>query len=229
MNNSNRFVLALGGSVAFPQKIDVSFLAKFRSFILQHIKEGKRFVIVVGGGQITRVYQQAASQITDLRDEDKDWLGIHATRLNAHFLRTIFQGQAHPVVFDRRFKHKGFGRYRLIIASGWRPGWSTDFVAVQIALDFGLKMVCILGKPDYVYTKDPDKDKDAQPISKVTWQEYLKLIPNKWTPGLSAPVDPVAASLAQKHDLKVVVAKGTDLCNLKDVLDGKRFKGTLIY
>jgi hypothetical protein len=33
-----------------------------------------------------------------LPDEDLDWLGVHATRLNAHLFRTIFRDLAHPVI-----------------------------------------------------------------------------------------------------------------------------------
>ena len=43
-------------------------------------------------------------------DEDKDWIGIHATRLNAHLLRTIFRDVADPVVIDIRGKSKSFAR-----------------------------------------------------------------------------------------------------------------------
>lgn len=220
--------MALGGSVAFQKKIDTDFLARFHSFILEQINQGRRFVIVVGGGYVARRYQKAASEIAGVKDQDKDWIGIQATRLNAHFLHAIFRAEAHPIVFDERFKLKGFGRYSTIIGSGWKPGWSTDFVAVQIAVDFGLDQVCILGKPDYVYTADSSKDKTAQPLKEVTWQEYLKLIPNDWSPGLHSPVDPVAARLAQDQGLKVIVADGRNLANLRAILNNKPFQGTTL-
>ncbi len=85
-----------------------------------------------------------------------------------------------------------------------------------------------MGKPDYVYTADFEKDHNARPLEKISWQDYLKLIPKKWSPGLNSPVDPIAASLAEKENLKVIVAGGKSLDNLKQILRGNKFKGTVI-
>jgi uridylate kinase len=232
------FVIALGGSVVAPNKvsslenpadlIDTVFLRRFYVFVKKQLKQGCRFVLVIGGGVVCRIYQNAAAKITKVVNEDKDWLGIHVTRLNAHLIGTIFRKEAHPVIFEERFKLKGFARKPIIVAAGWRPGWSTDFVACQIACDFGLKEVLILGKPDYVYTADFEKDPSAKPLTEISWSGYLKLVPKKWTPGLHSPVDPVAARLAQKEGLRVIIAQGRDLKNLANILRGQKFKGTII-
>ena len=225
---TKKFIIALGGSVICPKDINTDFLNKFSLFIKKEVKKGNKFIIVIGGGNIARVYQEAALKITKLSDENKDWLGIHATRLNARLLRIIFKQEANPIIFDQRFKIKNFGRFSIIIGSGWKPGWSTDFVTTQIAVDYGINEVIILGKPDHVYTADPAKDKKAKPIEEISWSDYQKLIPKKWSPGLHAPVDPVAADLAKKKKLKVIVANATDLNNLGKILKGKEFKGTTL-
>jgi uridylate kinase len=85
-----------------------------------------------------------------------------------------------------------------------------------------------LGKPDYVYTSNPDKNKFAKPIKKMNWKDYFKLIPKKWTPGMHAPIDPIAAKLAKKEKLPVIIASGKNFKNLKNILNNKNFKGTLI-
>ncbi|MFC1630015.1 UMP kinase [Patescibacteria group bacterium] len=224
-----KFIIALGGSIAFPKEIDVDFLRKFYLFIKKEAKKGNKFIIICGGGYVTRKYQRSASKITKVLNEDKDWIGIHNTRLNAHFLRTIFRKESNPVVFDSRFKIKKFGTYSIIIGSGWNPGRSTDFVAVRIAADFNIKKVIILGKPDYVYTADFEKDKNAKHIKEINWKDYFNLIPSQWTPGLNTPVDPIAAKLAQKEKIKVIVANGKDLLNFNKILKGKGFKGTTLY
>ena len=223
-----KFVIALGGSIAFPREINTAFLRKFYLFVKKEIKKGNKFVIVCGGGHVTREYQKAASKIAKVLNEDKDWIGIHATRLNAHFLRTIFRQESEAIVFNNRFKVKDFGKNSVIIGSGWRPGNSTDFVAVQIAVDFKIDQVIILGKPAYVYTSDFEKDNNARPIEEISWKDYLKIIPPKWKPGLHAPVDPVAARLAEKEKVKVIVADGKDLSNLRKILKGQKFKGTTL-
>lgn len=218
----------MGGSVVCPKDIDTDFLREFSLFIKKEVKKGNKFIIVIGGGNISRVYQEAASKITKLSNANRDWLGIHATRLNARLLRIIFQQEANPMIFDQRFKIKNFGKFSMIIGSGWKPGWSTDFVTTQIAVDHGIKEVIILGKPDHVYTADPGKDKNAQPIEEMKWSDYQKLIPKKWSPGMHAPVDPVAAALAKKKKLKVIVANAKDINNLKNILKGEKFIGTTL-
>ena len=210
-----------------PGEIDVSFLKNFRRFILKWVKKNKKFIIVAGGGSIARDYQKASSKILRLEDEDKDWIGIHATRLNAHLLRTIFYKEADPVVLDARFKIKKL-KHKITIASGWRPGWSTDYVALQLADDFGAREAVIAGSPAHVYTADPKKDKNAKEIKNLTWREYRKLIPAAWKPGSHAPVDPVGAKLAQGKKLSTVIIKGTDLVNFDNLFRGKEFIGTII-
>ena len=101
-------------------------------------------------------------------------------------------------------------------------------MAAQAAADFNIKMVLILGKPEFVYNKDNQQFSDAEPIKELSWPEYLKLIPNVWSPGIHAPVDPVAAKLAEKEGLEVIVAGGADLANVKNILEGEKFKGTVI-
>lgn len=219
-------VVALGGSVMYPDAINYEFLKKFRQFILRRL-ENNRFIIVVGGGRICRVYQEAAAKITRVADEDKDWLGIHTTRTNAHLLRTIFQEVADPIVIDERYKIKQL-KYPVTIASGWRPGWSTDYVAVALASDFQIPEVIVAGKPAYVYNKDFSLYSDAFPIKTITWKKYRAMIPTRWKPGAHAPVDPIAASLAHKEGITAFIIQGTDLKNFSNLLAGVGFVGTTI-
>lgn len=228
MKNEKEFIIGLGGSIMVPDEINVSFLKKFNLLIKKQIKKGFRFIIIVGGGQTTRTYQKAGHKIGDITDEDKDWIGILSTHLNACLVKALFKKKAHPELFDNRFKIKRFGKYSLIIGAGWKPGNSTDFVACQIAHDFNIKKIIMLGKPDYVYTSDFQKDKNAKPIKRISWKDYLKLIPSKWSPGLKSPVDPVAARLAKKENLEVIIAEGKNLSNLKRILNDDKFKGTVI-
>ena len=227
--NKKTYVIALGGSIMHPGEINTEYLRKFYNFIKKEIRQGRKFIIIVGGGKLSRRFQDAAHKLGELNDEDKDWIGIHSTRLNAHLLRVIFRKEAHPVLLKRRKNVTSFKGHSLIIGAGWHPGWSTDFVAVQSAVDFGIKKVIILGKPAYVYDKDNQKFKNAKPIFSLTWNEYLKLIPKKWSPGMHAPVDPVAANLAKKEKTEVVVADGYDLENVKKIINAEKFKGSTIF
>ncbi len=222
------YILALGGSIICPKKIDVEFLRSFYNLIVERIKQGDRFVIITGGGDVARHYQQAATLINGVSDTEKDWIGIRATHLNGELLRAVFNEFAHPEVLDERGKVSNFNSYSLVVGSGWKPGWSTDYVATQTAIDLDIDNILILSKQDYVYDRDPDKCKSAKPLEEIDWEEYRDIIPEKWTPGLNTPFDPVASRLADNENKKVVIADGTNLQNLKSIFKGESFEGTTI-
>ncbi len=220
-------VVALGGSIVYPEGIDIQFLREFKKFVFSLTSKGERFVLVVGGGSVARTYIEAASKVTNLTDEDMDWLGIHATRTNAHLVRAVFKDIANPVVIDTRGKI-GKLTYPVTVASGWQPGWSTDYVAMALAEDFRVPEIVVSGKPAYVYDKDPREYKNAKPFREISWKEYRKLIPKKWSPGSHAPVDPVAARLGEKAGINALIMNGKDMKNFKSLILGKEFKGTII-
>lgn len=222
-------VISLGGSIIVPGRIQVEFLKKFKEFILKLLKQNYRFIIVTGGGAIARHYQDAAARVSEISDEDKDWLGIHATRINSHLLRTIFKKEAYPVVLDSPHKPiKGKG-HKLYIASGWIPGWSTDYDAIILAKRFKINKVINASNITYVHERDIALDETAKPIKNISWKNYRKLISSEWKPGMSAPFDPIAARTAQKYKMTVIVTKGTDLKNLENIIKGRKFKGTTIH
>ena len=220
-------VISLGGSIIVPKEIDIAFLKRFKAFIEAHVRRGYRFVIVSGGGSTCRMYQKAASAVELMDREDLDWLGIHATRLNGHLLRTIFRKIANPVVLKNPSRPLWF-REPVLIAAGWKPGFSTDYDTVLLARRFGAKTVINLSDTDYVYTKDPKLHKDAKPLTQMGWKEFRRMVGTRWVPGMNVPFDPLASGLAEKLGLRVAMLKGTNLSNLEDFLAGRKFKGTLI-
>lgn len=220
-------VISVGGSLIVPGDIDVRFLKRFKQLIEKEIGNGERFVIIAGGGRTARNYQHAADSVGSLTREDVDWLGIHATRLNAHLLRAIFYKHAHPVIVKDPTR-KITAKRDVIIAAGWKPGWSTDYDAVLIAKNLGAKKVVNLSNIDYVYTKDPKKFKDAAPIKEISWRDFRAMLPKKWDPGLSAPFDPIASKKAEALGLEVTIMNGNKLGELAKYLSGKKFVGTII-
>jgi len=221
-------VLSLGGSLIVPDEIDVDYLRRFKFVIEGYIKKGFRFVIVCGGGKTARDYQTAAKKIVNLHSEDVDWLGVHATRINAHFLRTIFRDKAHPKIITNPIEKINF-KEKILVAAGWKPGWSSDYDAVLLAKNLGIKKVINLSNIDYVYDKDPKKFKDAKRFDSISWHDFRKIVGNKWDPGLNMPFDPVASKEAEKEGLTVIIANGADLDNFEVILRGKRFNGTTIH
>ena len=84
-------ILSVGGSIIYPDKgINIEFLNNINSCIRNKIKEDSdtRFFIMVGGGAVSREYQNAAEDIDpSISSYDLDWIGVRSTRLNAHLLR----------------------------------------------------------------------------------------------------------------------------------------------
>jgi uridylate kinase len=219
-------VFSLGGSLVCPDEIDVLFLKKFRNFILKWVREGKRFVIFVGGGKVARKYQKAAKKF-GVRNEELDWIGISSTFLNAQLVKSIFGNFAfEKVLTDPREKIKT--RKKIVIFGGWKPGRSTDYDSVLAAKNFGAKRVINLSDVDFIYDKNPKKFKNAKPLEKISFDELFKIIGRKWTPGINIPFDPEAAKLAQKEKIKVIFLNGRNFKNLEKVFLGKKFKGTII-
>lgn len=221
-------VVSVGGSLIVPEGIDTDFLTRFRELILRKVENGLSFYIITGGGRLSRNYQEAAEQVRgDLSREDLDWLGIHSTRLNAHLMRTLFMEQAQERIVKNPTRHVST-KHSVIVGAGWKPGWSTDYCAVQAAKKLGAKKMVNLSNIDYVYDKDPRKFEDAQKIEAIKWDAFRALIPSEWDPGLSSPFDPVAAREAESLKLEVAIMNGKSLEAFENYLDGKPFSGTVI-
>lgn len=225
-----RIIISLGGSLLVPEGIDAVFVKQFKEFIVRYIKKGYSFILVTGGGKTARRYIDAAAEVTAITDEDKDWLGIHATRMNAHLVRTIFRRYAHPRINTNPHDLEDFysAPEPIIVAAGWRPGFSTDFDAVLLGKYLDATRVINLSNIDMVYDRDPSKHHDAKPFPKMTWKEYRKLVGNRWSPGMNVPFDPIASQMAEEEKMEVAIMNGNDLKNVEQYILGKKFLGTVI-
>jgi len=116
----------------------------------------------------------------------------------------------------------------VILASGWKPGWSTDFCAAMVCEDYGVKTVINMSNIETAYNEDPKTHPDAKPIKKINWNEFRKIVGDKWTPGLNMPYDPIASKKAQELGLKVIILKGNNFENLENYFEGRDFVGTTI-
>ena len=222
--------MSVGGSLIVPDHIDTEFLGNLKSFIERETANGRRFIVIAGGGKTARRYQDAARAVTELTANDLDWMGIHATRLNGHLLRAIFRDLAHPAMITNPDDILDVALdVPVIIAAGYRPGSSTDLRAVQIAERVGARKVINLSNTDYVYTDNPKVNPDAIRLESVTWDEFMQLIPEEWDPGLSAPFDPVAARAAATSQIEVAQINGTNLAELANYLNDRTFVGTRIH
>ena len=227
-------VLSVGGSIVAPDKPDFDFLDKFsktiRNWLLQD--SSRKIIMVIGGGAPARDYQNAYRKVCDLRkapakNDEADWIGIMATRLNAQLVKAVFEDLCpNPVVYDPTTVDMFSGQ--ILVAAGWKPGFSTDNDAVVLAERFSGNLVVNLSNIAKVYTDDPKKNPEARPIDSISWEDFIKIVGTEWVPGKNTPFDPIASQRAQKAGIKVICAAGKDIENLENILNGKDFKGTVI-
>ncbi len=220
-------IISLGGSLIVPDQIDVEFLRDFKTLILSQVKQGKKFVIITGGGKINRRYNDAAKELAKPTDEDLDWIGIAALKLNAELLRVIFADYANSKVIDNLSNNFSFEK-SIIIGSAYEPGKSSDWDSVHAAKTVGAQKIINLSNTDYVYDSDPKVNPDAKKIEQISWTEYRKIIPESWTSRLHTPFDPVASALAASGGITVAIMNGKPIDNLANYLAGKKFAGTVI-
>lgn len=231
-NKKERIVISVGGSLIVPNGgIDISFLTKFNEFIRDELsrRPAGQFFLVVGGGATARHYRDAGRDVVghEFTPEDLDFLGIHATRLNAHLLRSILRDIAHPYII----KHYEIIRKvtePVVVAAGWKPGWSTDYDAVLLCEDYNVKTIINMSNIDQAYDKDPKKFPDAKPIDHISWENFRAIVGDVWDPGMNTPFDPVAAKKAQELGVTVVILNGKNFENLGKYFRGEQFVGTVI-
>ncbi len=223
-------VISLGGSIIAPDRVDVDFLKEFHKEVLSYLDKDirRKLIFVTGGGGPARAYQTAYREISDNTDSGlQDWIGIAATRLNAQLVKGIFGNLCkNEVVTDPT--EPGSFEGRIMVAAGWKPGWSTDFDAVVLAERFGADTVINLSNISKVYSDDPKTNPDAVPLDRMCWAELKALVGDEWVPGKNVPFDPVATNKAAELKLKVITAAGKDIKNMADILEGREFTGTEI-
>lgn len=221
-------VLSLGGSLIIPNDVNFAFLKKFKQVITKNTKNNK-FIIVCGGGSIARKYISALSK-EGLNKEFQSFSGISATRMNARFMSYFFglnqeQGIPHTTETLEEYSKK-----RDIIFCGaleYKPEQTSDSTAAQIASHFKTIFINLTNVPG-LFTKNPLEHKDAKFIPKTTWKDFNKIANSlSFKPGQHFVLDQTAAKIIMRHRVPTYIL-GQDLKQLEAVLQGKKFKGTLI-
>jgi len=217
-------VISVGGSIVNPDNVDTNFLKRLKTLTKSLIKK-YRLIIVIGGGKTCRKYQKGLSEVIGKNHNSLDWIGIYSTWLNAELVRLSLNNLAYKEIIKDPTKKVKFKN--VLIAGGWKPGWSSDYDAVLLAKLYKAKTVINMSNVDRLYTKDPNKYKNAEKITITNWKKFRKIVGNKWKPGLNMIFDPIAAKQAQKQKLKLVLI-GKNLNNLKNLLNNKKFKGSVV-
>jgi uridylate kinase len=223
-------VVSLGGSLIAPAGVDRAFLKSFAVLVAEHLEAdaGRKLILVCGGGSLARDYQAAYRDIAGSADnEDLDWVGIAATRVNGELVRRLFKKWCgEDLVTDPTSVSVFAGR--VMVAAGWKPGFSSDYDAVVLARSFSAGTLVNLSNVSQVYSADPRTNPDARPVTRLSWEQYRGIVGGEWVPGKNAPFDPIAARLAAESRIRVIVAAGADMANTAAILAGRAFTGSTI-
>jgi len=214
-------VISVGGSIINPKTVDTKFLKKFKTLILKFKK--RKIVICTGGGFIARDYIKA---LNDKSKHTRDLIGIETTRLNAKLLSFHLTNQENIPITLNQIKNQ-VKKQNLVICGGLEPGSTSDGTSAKIAKAIKADLLINMTNVTGLYTKDPNKHKNAKLIPNLTHNEF-KIIINKVKekPGQHFVLDSLAAKITKKANIQVAILKG--IANLEKCIKGQSFKGTKI-
>jgi uridylate kinase len=109
----------------------------------------------------------------------------------------------------------------------YKPEQTSDSTSAEIAENLKTIFINLTVVPN-LYDKNPKEFKNAKVIPEITWNKFNKMANKiKFKPGQHFILDQTAAKIILKSKIKTYIL-GKDLRNLDNVLNGKKFKGTII-
>jgi len=221
-------VFSLGGSIIIPEQVNSLYLREFKKIILKHTKEYK-FIIVCGGGSIARKYIHALKQ-EGINTFFQSFAGISATRMNARFMSYFFNKNPEigiPHTLETLEKYLKKEDIVFCGALEYKQNQTSDSTAATIAMHFKTEFIN-LTNVEGLHDRNPFEFKNAKFIPKITWKEFYKMaIKKKFSQGQHFVLDQTAAKIIMKHKIPTYIL-GKRLKELENVLNKKKFKGTII-
>ena len=218
-------VISIGGSVLISDDVKASYFEKL-SNLLNEIKKEYKIYIIVGGGKTARRYIKLGRKL-NLSEKSLDEIGIQATRINARFLTMNLKdsNQKIPTSTDSAKKINK----KIVIMGGTTPGHSTDMVGAELAYKVSAVKYIIATNVDGIYTKDPNKYKDAKKILEISIKDLIKKYGTDWkTAGKNIVIDGPALDIIYKKNIPTFVLNGNKLSEINNVIENKKFNGTII-
>jgi len=223
-----RVVISVGGSVLIPS-LDAHRLKEWAKSLITLTKAGIQIFAVVGGGGEARRYIDACREI-GLDEASSDEIGIQVTRINAALLIGALKEHAYPAVVTSYIEAKTAAiSGKIVVMGGVTPGQTTDAVAAVLAEEVGASMMINMTAIDGIYTADPKKDASAKKHDLLSPQGLIDLImKEKMTAGSNMVIDLVAAKIAERSGIPLVVIDGRNPALIEDALLKGEFAGTIV-
>lgn len=223
----NRLLLKLSGEALMGNSgygIDTQVVGRLARDIADGLAAGCQIGVVVGGGNIFRGLQGAAS---GMDRANADYMGMLATAMNALALQgalnkigvdarvqsaipmpTVCEAYVRP----RALRHLSNGRVVIFAAGTGNPFFTTDTAATLRAVEMGCDAVVKATQVDGVYSADPKKDPDAIRYDVLTYDDVLARD--------LRVMDGAAIALARDNALPVIVCSIDEPGNLVKLLNG---------
>ena len=229
-----RILLKLSGeSLADEKKIGLSkpkidhYVSEIKSLVSKKIQ----LSIVIGGGNIFRGLD---AKKQNLDPTQGDYMGMLATVINGLALQTALEKEniktrvlsaiemnkvAEPYIRRKAVRHLEKGRVVIFVAGTGNPYFTTDTAASLRALEIDANIIIKGTRVDGVYTSDPEVDKNATMIDKISFDEvYEKKL---------QIMDMTAFTLCRENKLPIVVLNINESGNLLKFVEGSQI-GTII-
>lgn len=226
--NMDAVVLSLGGSVLLPEKDGLHQIRRLASLLKEEANKWKLYV-VVGGGRIARFYIEIGRELG--ADESYlDDVGIDVTRLNAKLFILALGNDAYHLPatsFDEALTASK--SHEIVVMGGTHPGHTTDAVAAMLSERVRAKRLINATSVDGVYTSDPKKNPGAKRIEKMRYEQLLHIVRKcEGGAGPHTVFDTVGVRVLLRSRIPLLVVDGRDLDSLKNAIEGKRFRGTIV-
>lgn len=218
-------VISVGGSIIVPDEVDYNFLERFKVTI-KKLSRKYKIVVCAGGGHTARDYIGSLRRL-GVPSLKQSYIGIAATRINALLLAFAIVDCNQRLPESLNEVKSLLGKHDIVVCGGLRPGRTSDGTTAEIAEYLEAKTMINMTNVSGLYTKDPTKYDDAKFIPRISHADFAKRMARiKEKPGQHFVLDSVAARIARRRKMEVVILEGVK--NLDSYLSGKKFKGTVI-
>jgi uridylate kinase len=220
---------ALMGNLAYG--IDPAVVDSIAAEVAEVVASGVQVAIVVGGGNIFRGVQGAAS---GMERATADYIGMIATVMNAITLQDALeragvqtrvqtaiamQELAEPYIRRRAIRHLEKGRVVVFGAGSGNPFFTTDTTAALRAAEIGADLLFKATKVDGIYDSDPKKNKDAKRFESLTYSHVLA--------NDLKVMDSTAISLCKDNNIPIMVFDLSTPGNVRRAVMGEAI-GTIV-
>jgi len=229
-----RILLKISGEALMGSKqygIDQERLLQYSHEIKAVSEKGVQVAIVIGGGNIYRGIQAAATGIDRVQG---DYMGMLATVINGMALQSSLESiglytrlmsgikieqVCEPFIRRRAVRHLEKGRIVIFGAGTGNPYFTTDSAASLRAIEIEADAVLKGTRVDGIYSSDPEKNPDATRFSTISFKEVYQR-------GLQV-MDMTAFTLCKENGLPIIVFDVNTSGNLLKIMEGQDI-GTLV-